>query len=148
MKSIRACVFCCETLRARNQIIYEDAQVVAILDHNPRAKKHVLVISREHIPFVDSLTPAHSHLLEHMLTMGKEILANDGFVDEENRRFGFHRSYFASIPHLHMHCLGLPFLRPWDHLRYTESFLPSYICAESALAALRTKQDTLDTTDD
>ncbi|KAG3115963.1 hypothetical protein PI125_g5095 [Phytophthora idaei] len=156
MWGVRVCTFCCETLRSRNHIVYEDAKVIAMLDHNPRAKKHVLVIPHEHIPTVDDLTPTHYDLLEHMVLTGKEILAKDGFVDKESCRyigrslfatsFGFHRSPFASVPHLHMHCLGLPFLPSWNRLRYTESMLPSYISAESALAALRAKQDTLDTT--
>lgn len=33
-----------------------------MLDHNPRAKKHVLVIPHEHIRSVDDLTPAHYDL--------------------------------------------------------------------------------------
>ncbi|KAE8892513.1 hypothetical protein PF005_g4197 [Phytophthora fragariae] len=147
MRGVRgACTFCCETLRARNHIVYEDARVIAMLDHNPRAKKHVLVIPHEHIRSVDDLTSVHCDLLEHMLVTGKEILAKDGFVDTEDCRFGFHRPPFASVPHLHMHCLGLPFAPAWNRLRYTESMLPSYISADSALAALRTKRDTLDTT--
>ncbi|KAH7474341.1 hypothetical protein PRIC1_013532 [Phytophthora ramorum] len=146
MWGARACTFCCETLRARNHIVYEDARVIAMLDHNPRATKHVLVIPHEHIPSVDDLTPAHYDLLEHMLTTGKEVLARDGFVDKENCRFGFHRSPFASVPHLHMHCLGMPFLPVWNRLRFTESMLPSYISAEGALAALRIKCDTPDIT--
>lgn len=98
MRGARACAFCCEALRARNQIVYEvgaqwqrnsacywhfelvarrmltllcvvatvgllqDAKVIAMLDHNPRAKKHVLVIPHEHIPSVDDLSPAHYDL--------------------------------------------------------------------------------------
>ncbi|ETI52946.1 hypothetical protein L914_03887 [Phytophthora nicotianae] len=170
MWGVRACAFCCETLRTRNHIVYEDAKVIAMLDHNPRAKKHILVIPHEHIPSVDDLTPTHYDLLEHMLLTGKEILAKDGFVDNESCRyiskspviapfvailvlnanatilcrFGFHRSPFASVPHLHMHCLGLPFLPSWNRLRYMESMVPSYISAESAVAALRAKRDALD----
>ncbi|KAG7385633.1 hypothetical protein PHYPSEUDO_001195 [Phytophthora pseudosyringae] len=124
-------------------LLPQDAKVIAMLDHNPRAKKHVLVIPHEHISSVDNLTPAHYDLLEHMLLTGKQILAKDGFVEKEDCRFGFHRSPFASVPHLHLHCLGLPFLPSWNRLRYTESMVPSYISAESALAALRAKRDTL-----
>ncbi|KAG1710669.1 hypothetical protein DVH05_013394 [Phytophthora capsici] len=145
MRGVRACTFCSETLQASNDIVYEDDQVIAMLDRYPRAKKHVLVIPHEHIPSVDALTPAHYDLLEHMLLTGKEILEKSGFVND-NCRFGFHRSPFASVPHLHLHCLGLPFLPAWNRLRYTESMLPSYISAESALVALRVKRDTLYTT--
>jgi len=49
------------------------------------------------------------------------------------------------VPHLHLHCLGLPFLPTWNRLRFTKSMLPSFISAEGALTALRSKRDTLDT---
>ncbi|GMF09815.1 unnamed protein product [Phytophthora lilii] len=88
--------------------LVQDARVIAMLDHNPRASKHVLVIPHEHIPSVDDLTPAHYELrtwccrtvlrttfgadecwsdaVEHMLSTGKAILAEDGFIAEENCR--------------------------------------------------------------
>ncbi|KAG2830589.1 hypothetical protein PC129_g6800 [Phytophthora cactorum] len=106
MWGVRACTFCCETLRSRNHIVYEDAKVIAMLDHNPRAKKHVLVIPHEHIPTVDDLTPTHYDLLEHMVLTGKEILAKDGFVDKESCRYIGRSSLLhrlASIArHLHL----------------------------------------------
>ncbi|KAF4320982.1 hypothetical protein BBO99_00005192 [Phytophthora kernoviae] len=120
-------------------------RIIAMMDHNPRASKHLLVLPHEHIPSVDDLTPADYDLLEHMLTTGKELLAKDGYVNESDCRFGFHRPPFASVSHLHMHCLGLPFIPAWNRLRFTESLLPSYISAESALAALGAKRETLDT---
>ncbi|TDH67930.1 hypothetical protein CCR75_008191 [Bremia lactucae] len=143
MKNIRSCTFCCKKLRALNDIIYEDAKVMAMMDRNPRAKKHVLVIPLEHIPFVDDLLPMHFSLLKHMLMIGKHILITDGFVDKESCRFGFHRSPFASVSHLHLHCLGLPFRPWWNQLRFIESVLPSYVNAESVVATLRNKQDPL-----
>uniref|UniRef100_M4B9X8 HIT domain-containing protein n=1 Tax=Hyaloperonospora arabidopsidis (strain Emoy2) TaxID=559515 RepID=M4B9X8_HYAAE len=148
MKRVRACVFCRKAIRERNQIVYEDAKVFVILDHYPRAKKHVLVIPHEHILSVNDVTPAHLDLLEYMLTTGKEILARDGFIDETDCRFGFHRFPFASVPHLHLHCLGLPFIPAWNSMRYTESMLSSYVSAESAIAALRTKQEAISSSSD
>ncbi|CEG38702.1 histidine triad nucleotide-binding protein 3-like [Plasmopara halstedii] len=139
MRGFRSCVFCSNSLREKHQIVYEDAKIIAILDRIPRAKKHVLVIPHEHISYVSDLTPAHCELLKHMMETGKRILASDGFEDEGNCRFGFHLPPFASIPHLHMHCLGLPFLPSWNRLRYMESMLPTYISAESTLAALRSR---------
>ncbi|KAI9915786.1 hypothetical protein PsorP6_007911 [Peronosclerospora sorghi] len=151
MRRARACVFCCETSRATNQIVHEDTQVIAMLDRNPRATKHFLVIPREHIPSIDDLTPDHYVLtmvvtflirfppsVSHMIRTGKDILAKNGFVDDGI--FGFHRSPFTSVPHVHLHCLGLPFLPVWNSLRFTETMLPSYISAENALAAVNMKR--------
>ncbi|KAL7680790.1 putative HIT-like superfamily protein [Plasmopara halstedii] len=105
-----ACVFCSNSLREKHPIVYGDAKDIATLDCITRAKKHVLVISHNHISYVSELTPAHCELLKHMMETGKRIIESDAFVDKEIYRFGFHLPPFASIPQLHMHCLGLPFL--------------------------------------
>ncbi|CAI5736061.1 unnamed protein product [Hyaloperonospora brassicae] len=146
----RVCAFCCNAapFRRRSQIVYEDARVYAMLDQNPRATKHVLVIPHEHIASVDDVTPEHLDLLEHMFTTGKDVLARDGFTDATNCRFGFHRYPFTSVSHLHLHCLGLPFVPAWNCVRYTESVLSSFVSAESTVAALRAKRETMRSSDD
>lgn len=53
------------------------------------------------------------------------------------RRLGFHRPPFASVKHLHLHCLGYPFVPSWNRLRFTPSLLRSYVDAESVLAELQ-----------
>lgn len=55
-------------------------------------------------------------------------------------RFGFHRPPFASVPHLHLHCLGMPFRPSWNRIRYTESILGSYVDASRVLASLRSAE--------
>jgi hypothetical protein len=56
------------------------------------------------------------------------------------RRLGFHRPPFASVHHLHMHCLGEPFTPRWNRLRFTETILRSYVSAESVLASLTARE--------
>ena len=63
-------------------------------------------------------------------------------------RFGFHRYPFTSVSHLHLHCLGLPFVPAWNCVRYTESVLSSFVSAESTVAALRAKRETMPSSDD
>ncbi|TYZ61224.1 hypothetical protein PybrP1_011569 [[Pythium] brassicae (nom. inval.)] len=134
-----ACAFCCvRTLLAkRNAVVYRDARVFGMEDHNPRAATHLLVVPHEHIPHVDALAPEHAELLGHMIATGKELLAQRGVVDPSQFQLGFHRPPFASVQHLHLHCLGFPFVPSWNRLRFTPSFLGSYVDAERVLAALQ-----------
>lgn len=98
-----------------------------------------------------------------MVGTGKRLLADDGYPEDSadtrsvavhNGRpalsislrshhrccvspsFGFHRPPFASVPHLHLHCLGAPFVPHWNRLRFSETPLRSYVSAESVLATL------------
>ncbi|TMW64203.1 hypothetical protein Poli38472_012825 [Pythium oligandrum] len=137
-----ACVFCSrEALTTRNRVVYEDELVVAIEDHYPRASTHLLVITREHLPSVNDLHATHSPLVRHMMEVGHKLLIDQGCVAETDRQLGFHRPPFTSVQHLHLHCLGLPFLPAWNRLRYTETFLGSYVNASTVLSQLQEAKD-------
>ncbi|GAB9471744.1 hypothetical protein Gpo141_00008943 [Globisporangium polare] len=127
-----ACAFCCvKTLvEMQNRIIYRDARVFGMLDRNPRAATHLLIIPHEHIASVHDLTPEHEELR-------KQLLAQEGVTDPAQFQLGFHRPPFASVKHLHLHCLGHPFVPSWNRWRFTKTFLGSYVDAESVLASLR-----------
>jgi hypothetical protein len=80
-----ACVFCeKDAFTVRNHVLFEvsntdftppttrtcliavqDELVVAIADKNPRARAHLLVISKTHIPSVDDLTTEHTFLRKY-----------------------------------------------------------------------------------
>ncbi|DAZ93362.1 TPA: hypothetical protein N0F65_011888 [Lagenidium giganteum] len=137
-KAPPSCIFCCvETLAKRNRVLFEDALVIGMVDGHPRATRHLLVIAKEHIPFARDLKPHHADLVAHMLDVGNRLLESEGLPSTSGRQFGFHMPPFASIHHLHMHCLGLPFVPAWNRFRYTESFLGSYVDAERLLQSLK-----------
>jgi diadenosine tetraphosphate (Ap4A) HIT family hydrolase len=92
-------------------IVFEDELTVAIEDQRPKAARHILLFSREPIQDVDALTAAHAPLVEHMANVGAELLNTEC---PANVRFGFHRSPFHSVEHLHMHCIALPFAPAWQ----------------------------------
>ncbi|KAG9410008.1 hypothetical protein AC1031_018039 [Aphanomyces cochlioides] len=67
------CVFC-DPL-APSSILYEDEVVMAFRDIHPRAAIHVLVIPKQHIKNTSELTKSHVALVEYMLRIGKDVLA-------------------------------------------------------------------------
>ena len=73
------CLFCkiidCEV---PSEKVFEDAQVYAFKDINPKAKVHVLVVPRDHYRNVDALAQADPALLAHMVEVAQGI-ADDAY---------------------------------------------------------------------
>ncbi|CAL9753536.1 unnamed protein product [Musa acuminata subsp. burmannicoides] len=115
------CLFC-QIARGSTStdLHYADEMVVAFRDINPSAVRHYLVIPVEHIPTVKHLQRKTEdyHLVNHMLNVGKTLLARDA-PESMCSRFGFHQPPFNSIDHLHLHCLALPFTPRWRQVKYT-----------------------------
>lgn len=51
-----------------------------------------------------------------MKEVASQLLEESG-ADMKNTKFGFHDPLFTSIKHLHLHCLGLPYLNCWTHFQ-------------------------------
>ena len=101
------CVFCAiaaEQLPAER--IYEDERFVVLLDIFPLRPAHVLIVSREHAPFLKNLpSAACEHLLPLAQRMaaalracgygeqGINFLINDGPASNQH------------VPHLHLHLI-------------------------------------------
>lgn len=100
------CLFCRIT---RGEIeaerVAEASAWVAIRDINPQAPTHVLVIPREHVPDLHSLSDrdlAGTLLVATARIAEQEGLAEEGYrvVANTNEAGG------QTVPHLHLHLLG------------------------------------------
>jgi histidine triad (HIT) family protein len=87
--------------------LYEDDLVIAILDINPRAPVHFMVIPKEHIPTTRDIRGEHGPLLTRMFTTAAKVAKEEG-VAESGYRLAFNVGEAAgmTVHHLHMHCLG------------------------------------------
>jgi histidine triad (HIT) family protein len=87
--------------------VFEDDQVFAIRDINPRAPVHIMVIPREHIPSAAALTEAQSPLLAHIVLSANRVAAEQG-IGESGYRLALNIGDDAgqTIYHLHLHLLG------------------------------------------
>lgn len=87
--------------------LYEDDLVVAILDINPRAPVHFMVIPREHIVDAREIRGEHGPTLGRMFTVAAKVAKDEG-VAESGFRLAFNVGDAAgmTVPHLHLHCLG------------------------------------------
>ena len=87
--------------------VYEDDEIYAIRDINPRAPVHIMIIPREHIPSAAEVTEAQATLLAHMVTTANEVAKTQG-IDQSGYRLTFNvgNDGGQTIYHLHLHLLG------------------------------------------
>jgi len=112
---MEGCIFC---KIARGEVpaqpVYEDSQVLAFRDVNPAAPVHVLIIPKEHIPGVLSITEENVGIVARMWEVipklaGELSVAELGFRVVVNSGEGAGQS----VPHLHFHLLaGRPLTWP------------------------------------
>ncbi|KAK3039471.1 hypothetical protein RJ639_028053 [Escallonia herrerae] len=135
------CVFC-EIARSSSTsttLLHTDDKVVAFQDIKPSAFRHYLVIPVEHIATVKDLKRRTEDvsLVNHMLDVGQTLLNRDA-PQSEQYRFGFHQPPFNSVNHLHLHCLALPFIPKWKHMKYLSlGPLGGFIEAEKLLEKIK-----------
>ncbi|KAF8019330.1 hypothetical protein BT93_G0109 [Corymbia citriodora subsp. variegata] len=136
-----ACIFCQIAARSSTStsLLHSDDRVVAFEDINPSALRHYLVIPVEHISTVRNLKRRAEDysLVSHMLDVGRTLLQRDA-PQSKQYRFGFHQPPFNSVNHLHLHCLALPFIPRWKHMKYLSlGPLGGFIEAEKLLDKLK-----------
>lgn len=92
-----------KTLPAK--IVYEDDQIMAFHDINPKARVHVLIIPKKEIPTLDD-AENEAELLGYLLSktpfIAREVGLNEGYrVHIHCKEKGGQEVY-----HLHLHLLG------------------------------------------
>jgi histidine triad (HIT) family protein len=104
-----SCIFC-KIVRGQipSKKAYEDEEVLAFHDIQPKAPVHLLVIPKAHVATLYDAQAAHAPVLGKMLAMAgglaREAGAADGFrIIINNGRVGHQEVY-----HVHMHILGGP----------------------------------------
>ena len=102
------CLFCrVGAMEIPAYIVFEDDQVIAFRDINPKAPVHILLIPRAHITSAASLTEANGPMLGHMFAVAAQLardegIAKSGFRLTTNSGAGAGQS----VPHLHFHLMG------------------------------------------
>lgn len=100
------CVFC--KISAREipaAVVFEDDQVMAFDDMNPKAPVHILVIPKQHIESIARLEADHSQILAKLVYTAKRIAAERDLAGYK-LVFNVGRAGGQVIDHLHLHLLG------------------------------------------
>jgi histidine triad (HIT) family protein len=108
------CIFC-KIIRREipATIYYENDRVIVIKDIKPAAPVHVLIISKEHIPSIESITPENQNILgefafaaQKMAKLLKISVSGYRLINNYGPDAG------QSVQHLHFHMIGGKMLGP------------------------------------
>ena len=100
------CLFCRIVRRqVSSSIMWEDEQVLAFRDVDPKAPVHVLVIPKRHVASLNEATDAK--LLGHLLLAAREIAEGEGIAEGGYRTVvNTNADAGQTVFHLHVHVLG------------------------------------------
>lgn len=102
------CIFCA-ILQGKNstKLEYIDSEIVAFKDISPKAKVHLLIIPKKHIPSVTDLEDRDNLLIGKMVMVAKKLAKDKGIADGGYRlviNVGHHGG--QAVDHIHLHLLG------------------------------------------
>lgn len=105
---VENCLFCRMVSGAiRPDTVYEDADLLAFKDINPRAPLHVLVIPKRHISTLNDTTSADAGLLGKMIHTATGLAHQAGVADNGYRLvMNCNADAGQSVFHIHLHVLG------------------------------------------
>jgi histidine triad (HIT) family protein len=101
------CVFCrIARGEAPARVVYQDEDVTAFHDRNPRAPVHLLIVPNHHISAVAQVEPENAALLGKLFVVARRLAEQENIVD--GYRLVVNNGPLAgqSVFHLHVHLLG------------------------------------------
>ncbi len=102
------CIFC-KIIEGEipSEKVYEDEEIFAFEDIDPRAPVHVLVVPREHIPTLNDVEPAQDGLLGRMVLVATRIAGEKDVADSGYRiLMNCNKDGGQEVFHLHLHMIG------------------------------------------
>jgi len=100
------CVFCkIADKQIPTKILLENQYCLAFNDIKPRAKIHILVIPKKHIPTVNDLTPEDETIMGNMLLMAKDITKKLNLLSYK-LLISVGKEAGQEIFHIHMHIMS------------------------------------------
>jgi histidine triad (HIT) family protein len=102
------CLFCrIVEKKIPAKVVYEDDQILAFDDVNPRAPVHTLVIPKQHVASVQDLGESDRTLLAQLLLACTKVAKHKGLADPGFRLVvNTGRDGGQTVFHLHFHVLG------------------------------------------
>ncbi len=88
-------------------IVYEDGEVTAFRDINPKAPTHILIVPNKIIPTVNDVTAEDEQVLGKLMTVAAKLAQQAGIAESGYRLIvNCNRDGGQEVYHLHMHLLG------------------------------------------
>ncbi len=101
------CLFCkiiAKEIPAK--MVYEDANILAFRDIDPKAPTHILVIPRRHVEKLSDLKPDDAALAGELVMAAVKIAALEGLGDGFRLVVNNGKSAGQHVFHIHFHLIG------------------------------------------
>ena len=102
------CIFC-KIVEGEipSDTVYEDEEIIAFRDINPKAPVHIIIIPRKHIATLSDLSEADSALVGRLAAVANKLAKKEGIAERGYRVFiNCGKEGGQVVPHLHMHLVG------------------------------------------
>lgn len=91
----------------KGTIVHQDENCVVLVDIQPQAPKHFLVVPRKEISSLDEASVADKAVLGHLLFIAAEVARKNGIAESGYRVvINTNGDGGQSVPHIHLHVLG------------------------------------------
>jgi histidine triad (HIT) family protein len=102
------CIFCKIIAgKVPSDNVYQDDEVVAFADINPKAPKHILIVPRKHIASVNEVMDQDKPVLGKLFLVAKKIAQEQGIASSGYKLVvNTGRDAGQIVYHLHLHLLG------------------------------------------
>ena len=88
-------------------MVYQDDELVAFRDIDPKAPLHVLIVPRRHIATLNDVGPDDDGLVGSMIRRAAAIAKEHGYAESGYRTvFNCNAGAGQSVFHIHLHVLG------------------------------------------
>jgi histidine triad (HIT) family protein len=88
-------------------IVKQNDDVVALLDIDPKAPTHLLIVPRKEIASINDIGPDDVSLVGKMVLMARDIAVENGIADDGYRLvFNVGADGGQTVDHIHLHVLG------------------------------------------
>lgn len=99
------CIFCdIATGKQKAEIMFQDQDMVAFSDVNPKAPVHILFVPKKHLESLQALREGDVALMGKLVWKAKELAREQGISD--GYKLIFNGGHLQRVSHLHLHLLG------------------------------------------
>lgn len=100
------CIFCkIINKEIPSEIVLESDSFIAIKNIHPKAPIHSLVMPKEHIDKVDSISGKKEDLWSKMMVFANEVITSNG-LDKTGYRIVNNGAGYHGVDHEHIHIMG------------------------------------------
>ena len=102
------CIFCqIVSGKIPSDTVYQDEEVMAFRDINPKATTHIIVIPKDHIPSLAHVSEEQLPLMGRIIDVANKLAKEEG-ISESGYKVVINCGQGGGqvVPHLHLHLLG------------------------------------------